>query len=318
MKRSSSVKQAKRPTHRSGIRVSSIAGIAILALVTAGLSGYAVFGAQDVAPMEPMQTKPATPPVADPSETTTTVPAPTESASVPIPQRLLAAGEEAGNLIRASRGGCGELPGTLETTFDSGESWTLATFGSSSVTELRQVDISNSAVLNLVALDDACNPLTMRSFGGGIEWSPSEDAAPPFLSQVPGVIVETTAGQVNLPCTAVSLSAYGPRAIALCDDASVTLSQDSGASWSETTAVSNAVAVGTTPTDFVVASHNTEDCTGIQVRLVSTDMVGEPGGCLIGANAVDGSIAVSGNSTSVFLWAGDQFAISPDSGISWG
>lgn len=320
VKKASAVRQAKRPVHRRGTRVTAIVGVSLLALVAAGLSAYALLGDRDGSnrtapsqPVAPVPTETVTPTPTDAPEST-----PTATTEVSVPQRLLAVGEEAGNLIRATIGACDASPGTLEVTFDGGDSWQAASFTDASPTEFRQIDMADASALQLSALDESCDPLTLSSFVGGVDWAPEVGgAAPMSLPEAPSTVVDTSTGQVDLPCTAVSLAASGARGIALCDDASVSMTQDSGASWSAVTPVPATVAVGVTPNEFFAASAGEDACDGIRTRTISESSVGDPGGCLTDAKAADGAIAVAGGTSALFVWAGDRFAVSADGGTSW-
>lgn len=173
-------------------------------------------------------------------------------------------------------------------------------------------------MVRFVSLNTECQPQLSRSFVGGIDWGPDEEISFAwYLDQSDASVVHTPSGAQTLPCSGVGLSSTGESAIALCSDASITLSQDAGVSWTAPIAVPNAGAVGTTDGGFVVASADEPECAGVRVRDVSAGTVGEPGQCLSAQGAGSGNTAVSGRAGELFLWAADRFVRSVDGGATW-
>lgn len=312
------MKNAKRPEHQCRSRILSVSGLALLAAVAMVLtflavtnSGGAESNTQLIAPSPPKVEE-----VPEPAEEPEPEPEPVASA-VAV-QRLLAVGETPGHILRASVGECAEPIGVIEVSFNGGADWAQATTADVSSTKILQLDASQANVARFVSLDGNCQPQLSRSFVGGVDWEPDDALAFAwYLDSADSAIVHTPNGAQALPCSGVGLSSVEEKAIALCSDASVTVSSDSGATWSAPFAAPNAAAVGATDAGFVVASVDGPDCSGVRVRSVTGDAVGEPGECLVAESAGSGNTAISGRNGELFLWSANQFVRSVDGGVTW-
>ena len=317
--RSRSRRVGPRPA-RSRSRTFALIGLSLIALATLILVAVALLSRPAPSTVTlPEPTTPSAPaaPSPTPSPTDTVESPPTVRTAVQ-PMRLLAADAASGALLRAEISAC-DVPETeaeLEVSFDRGSSWNASNLTRIDAAELRQLNLSNSDA-QLVYLDEECAPLVAISSSAGAEWAPSDASASAWYLVSPGgPAAITPSGEVELPCSAVALSASTERGVALCADETITLSTDAGASWSEPVAVRGASAVGMDDDGFLVASANEPGCSGVQVRTVEDDVTGEPGQC-IEIDAEPGTIAVTGAAGSWFVWAGDSFFRSDDGGASW-
>lgn len=310
--------EAKRPTHGPCSRALAIGGLALLAVVAILLSILAV-NAQRYG-VEPVELAP--PPVFIEEEPVEEEPVEEEPepepapASVTPPTRLLSAGAEPGQLMRATMGECGATPGSVQVSFDGGAEWTEASLANLTGTTIRQIDASDATLSRLAFLDTDCQPQLAHSFIGGIDWAVTPDVgAIWYLNEIPSKSAWTPTGVVDLPCTAVSLVGSNARAVALCEDEGVTMSEDSGATWSPPVRVPGAVAAGLNAEGYVIAAANRDECNGVQTQSFAAGTLDTLGACV--EMSVTSDIAVSGGSGAQYLWTGDRFLSSNDGGESW-
>ncbi|MFC5338954.1 hypothetical protein [Leucobacter denitrificans] len=258
-----------------------------------------------------------TPEVEEPTEVEEPEPEPEPDFVAPAMQRLLAASASEGHLLRASVGSC-DAAGVLEVSTDSGANWQQGSLAGVGFTQLLQLGAAEPTIDRLVGMNAECQPATAWSFIGGIDWGLEEGAPAWYIDPSNASSVMTPAGAQTVACAAVGLASAAERAIVLCPDATVSVTYDSGASWSAPVAVPNASAVGVTPQSFVVASVGEAECSGVRTRTFDGAAASSPGGCADVGGAGGGNLAVSGDSSSLYLWAGDAFLRSGDLGGSWG
>jgi len=264
-----------------------------------------------VAPEIPVAT-PA--PTEEPGPETSAAPPP----PAPVPQRLLVAGDEPGHLLRASIGECPAPAGTVEVSFDDGETWQPGSADDVVAARILQFDLSDPEITRMVSLDRSdCAPQVSRSFVGGTAW---EREDPPadfwYLDPEDPAVVHAPAGEASLPCSAVALSSDADRAIVLCADSQVTVSTDSGATWSRPQSVPYAASVGLSPIAFIVASNGGPECAGVRLQIVTPTELGVVSSCLE-TTADSSRIAIAASLGTVSVWADDEFFRSYDEGQSW-
>lgn len=297
------------------------AGLLVLALIAGGLSAAAVLqgrAAQQlgVAAAEAAATqseRPETPGANDPgSDEIDLAPAPA------TPQRVMVAGATPGHLIRATTGTCPAPAGIIEVSFDDGETWESGRAPDDSASQVLQFDASDPELSHMVSLvADSCQPRAFQSFVGGTTWEPADGTDGRwYLDPSASQTAHTPLGPVALPCSAVELSASNTRAIVLCDDTTLTISSDSGATWSTPLSVPHAVAVGLAPSQFIYATSGSSDCPDIQLGVVSESGLGPVSTCL-DATAAPGQIAIAATNDLVVVWAGDTLSRSFDDGVTW-
>lgn len=311
-------RNAKRPIHGPRSRALTIAGLALLAVAAIVLSLLAVNAQRNG--VEPTELAP--PPVfledepaEEEGEEEEAEPEPAP-ASVSPPTRLLAVGAEPGQLMRATMGECGVTPGSVQVSIDNGVDWTESSLANLTGTAIRQIDASDATISRLAFLDTDCQPQLAHSYIGGIDWAVTPDVGPIwYMTDIPSTSAFTPTGTSELPCTAVSMAGSNARAVALCDDEGVTVSEDSGATWSTPVRVPGAIAAGLNAEGYLVAAANEGECVGVQTRTFSGATSGEPGACI--EASVTREIAVAGSEGNQYLWVGDRFLGSNDGGESW-
>lgn len=312
-------RQAKRPDHGPRSRALTIMLIALLAIAAFSLTILAVLAQRPgEAPRQPEQPPMFETPQTAPPPATEEPPAEALPPAAVAPQRVLAVGAEPGHLLRSTAGACGADPSAMQVSFDQGESWDDASLNDLPGAIVRQVDASDGAIARLAYLDEACALQFARSYVGGTDWEPDTAAGASlwYIGHDPSAEVQAPAGAAALPCTAVAISGAGSRGIALCDDASVTVSENSGETWTAPLPVPGAAAVGLTSDAFVVASAGEAECTGVRTRTLAGNTLSEPGACLDAA-AHPGQLAVAADTGFLYLWAGESFARSNDGGQTW-
>ena len=270
-------------------------------------------------PQASVKTAPASEPTPEPEP----VPEPVQS---PTMQRLLAVSAQEAHLLRSQVGACPDPVAVLEYSEDGGESWRAGSLVNAGATRLLQLNGDSPDTDRFVAQDAACAVLHARSFVSGADWEPEEAGDAWYLD--PGdvtaaaTVVHTPSGVQTLPCQAVGLASQASRAAVLCLDSAVTVSADAGASWSAPVAVPYGSAVGVTPSIFLVASFGeaagSAECAGVRVRGFDGASLGEAGACVDAADAAGGNLALAGDDSVIYLWAGSVFLRSNDLGKSWG
>lgn len=302
----------------------SIALLAVLAIVTAVVVVLAMMHMRSPVPnagslpetsaeVEQPTPEPVPEPVPEPQ------PAPEEPVAVaPISQRLLAVAADDTHILRATIGSCTDPAGVLETSFDGGVTWQQGSTAALGATKLLQFDTTNSGMDRLVALDAACEVVLGRSFIGGVDWARIDEGVSWFIDQSNTSAVSTPSGTQVLPCGAAGLASAGARAVVLCQDSTVTVSEDEGVTWSSPVAVPSGAAVGIIPTGYLVVSSAESECAGVRTRTFDGSTLSEAGACIDRSDAGDGNIAVTGGTTGSFLWVGDAVLRSGDLGQTWG
>lgn len=294
--------------------ITALSLIAIVAVVLAMAhlnannpnAGQLPSGSQDLETPEPT---PEPAPVPEPS--------PEPEFESPTMARLLAASATPGHLLRAQVGSCTAGGGAVEVSTDSGATWTNGSLAKTEIAQVLQLNGVEPAVDRLVGLDADCEPVTAWSFIGGVDWGVEDAAATWYLDPTDARMVQTPSGAQPLACDAVGLSSLGDRALVLCEDSTVMSSADAGATWSAPVAAPNGVAVGIAPATFVVVSVGESECAGVRTRMFDGNALGEAGACVDVSGAAGGNLAIAGDDTALYLWAGDSFLRSNDLGASW-
>ncbi len=299
-------------------RKALIAGLAVLLVLTGALAWFALSYEPKVADAGTVPTQPSPSVTPTPELTPEPEPEPVAAPNSPVMQRLLAAAA-GGQVLRAMVGACPAPAGGLEVSFDAGATWQAAATETVAATRLLQLDTSDPAITRMVSLNaETCAPQAARSFVGGTSWQAADLIESPwYIDPADAGVVHTPAGAQAIECPAVGLASSGSRAAVLCENSSVRITADGGASWSAPAAVPYAAAVGVTPTEFVVASAGEPECAGARTRLVGFDFVADPGACVAAEGATEGNTAVTGAEGQMYIWTGNTFARSFDAGATW-
>lgn len=308
-------KRTRRVKHGGMPFAVKIAILAIVAAAVVLLSMYAL--GQQKQEVEGAGTVPTLP---DTTPRKTPEPASEAQApayAVPSVQRILAVGAEDGHVLRATIGACPEPAGSVEVSRDYGTNWSAANLAAVDARSILQLDASDAAIVRMTSLNGSCEPSVSRSFVGGTSWEPDQNVSGWFIDPSNPAVVRTPTGAFELPCKAAGLSAQSMRGVVLCGDSTVLVSEDEGVTWSPPLSVPNGAAVGITAEGYAVVSTGEAECAGIRTRLISGGALSEPGACLEIADAGAGQTAIAGGSSGWYLWVGESFFRSSDTGAVW-
>jgi len=308
----------------------AIAGIAAFVLVDLGLVALAVTrepsGLASEAGDATLPTASVAPPEA--SESATPTPSPTvEAAAVPVTRHLSAVDGQ--TAWRADTGACtpgsAATPLTLEVSTTGGSSWvasTVTTPGAvAGVDRLQASDASTAFVVGPAGED--CSTAFTQTFSAGAAFRDYPDRLPSawYVARSNQAVVHSPSGDRTAPCpVVVDLAVVSDsQAAVLCADRTLYRTADAAASWDAGTVVPGAVALTVDAGTFVVASVGVDGCEGTQVASTASaaDAVVTPTGCSPVTSAEPGQVAVSAAAGSVWLWAGDDLAVSSDAGVTW-
>lgn len=238
---------------------------------------------------------------------------PDGSASAGRTERLVV-NADATTAWRATVGQCGS-PGTLERTVDGGQTWEPLPSDLGPVSRLR---VLGPQSLVMIGGAEECTPTYLRSSDAGSSWTPAGEylAGSWYLDPADPGTLAGPRGAAPAPCAAMDLAALDTSdAAVLCAGGTLTLTVDGGASWAEVPAPVTATAIGTTDAGYVLAgSHG---ACGDAVAGARTGPDGTAQGEPTCAVAGTGPLAVAGTAGALWLWAGDQVAVSTDGGQSW-
>lgn len=264
----------------------------------------------------PEESIPFTPP---PSADTPPEPAMDPVASSTAPRLLAMVGSTA---MRATSGTC-EDPGTVEISVDGAQSWspseTLPGVGATQVLRLLPTDPS---LVQIVALDENCEPKVYRSNNLGTSW---EGPLPVlgtwyFDPSIPAQ-VGAPRGTMPLVCEGAELAAAGDRAAVRCLDGSVITTVDRGITWSETTGVTDVLAISYSPDSYVMVQPGDQTCQGLRLVTLAGDPSTRQDGCFetepITTSSNPENIAIAQSGMTTLLWVEDDLATSTDGGKTW-
>ncbi|MCU1546591.1 MAG: hypothetical protein JWP30_1691 [Homoserinimonas sp.] len=319
-RRDSRVSQgSKRAWIIVGVALFAVADIALISLALSH-GRPATIAAPTSSPAASQTAAPAPAPAPVPSPTPTPI-----KVSAVSPQRVLAALNSTTGW-RATTGTCPEANASPELTTDAGLTWkTTNATRPTGVTALQSVTIMGPETASFIGLDrDDCSPQLVRTFVAGDNYAsyPAQLAGAWYLDPAAPAVVHARGTTVDSPCaTTVSLTSRNATSAAvLCADNSVHITSDAGATWAIAAPLGSTVAVTTTSADYVAAVVGTLECAGVQLVNVGDASVL---GCVNTTSdpaALAGNVALASASSddSLWLWAGDIFAVSADGGTNWG
>ena len=234
-------------------------------------------------------------------------------------KRLLAV-NSASLAWRATAGPCPSKP-SVEVSRDGGRTWRPTDSGLRSMSRMRSYDEDS---VFAVGGDETCDARYAATGGPGESWT----ANPRFLDQTWYRLpkersqIHAPGGRLSSPCgdqlgDFAGLGRSG--AAALCSDGTLRLTQNSGRQWRKLDGVAEGRGVGADEEVYVLALRNS-DCAGIGVvlltsgaRRVETDSVR----CAPLGGDPDTELAVAVRGQVLWLWAGDEVAVSTDRGRNW-
>ncbi|MDR5701474.1 hypothetical protein [Agromyces aerolatus] len=262
-----------------------------------------------------------------PSASPTPSEAPPQDLEVARPVALLAAYDSL-TAYRAITGECPVAPPEIEVTTDGGVSWTP--FGVTDASSIEAITPEGANTLSVIARDaDGCEASVHRSFVQGAGWAEAPELDGRWRIEA-GVVIAP--GPVTAtPCAEpVQVAGVSPaRAVVLCADAVVHVTDDAGGTWVSSEPISGVSAIAARDDAVLVVIERQGECEGLQVAGLSAGGAGEAGaeaGLVLGApgacittEPTDGhsALAVSNDGSMVWLWSNGVVARSVDGGASW-
>lgn len=322
-------KYAPRKPRREHPRSLTVASLGALALAAIGLSGAALLTQDDNdAPSEAAGDAVTTASSSnsasgdaengtEPKEEAAESPA-AESGSAVLSERFLAVSDDPERLMRAEGLGCGAGNASIEVSSDGGSTWNPADTSALEMSGVRGLQFGESGRAQLAYVDGACALQQAQSYVYGGAWETGSNAGEIWtLGEDPedsGLAI--SGAEVEAPCTVVDVAGTADAGIVLCDDATVTTSDDGGESWTDPVAVPGAQTVAADGDTFSVVSLMSNDCAGVSARTIDGTDVSESGTCS-DIEVSDGQIAASVASSSLYVWVEDQTLRSDDRGLTW-
>jgi hypothetical protein len=172
--------------------------------------------------------------------------------------------------------------------------------------------------------EEDCESRYAATGGPGESWTVS----PRFLGQtwyrVPSDInrIHGPGGRLSAPCGAELSDFAGlglAGAAAICTDGTVRLTQDGGREWRDLDGATTARSVGADEEVYVLALRSAE-CTGTGVVLLAPgirEVDNDAVRCAPVGGGRDEALAVAVRGQLMWLWAGEEVAVSTDRGRSW-
>ncbi|MCS5731509.1 hypothetical protein N1031_17240 [Herbiconiux moechotypicola] len=249
-----------------------------------------------------------------------------DAAAIAPSSRLLTAWD-ASSAWRLDVGSCPESDVVVEHSVDGGRTWDGydlgANGGLSSATALQAIDDARSVILIAFATAD-CAPSWVESSTAGSSWAsyPGRTSTAWFITPSNRAVVQTPTGPLPAPCAAVVglASIDAGKAAALCSDGQVHRTDDGGVSWTLSPTIAGAAAIGSTVDGYLVASTETRAaCQGISIFELgsSRDGTPEPVTDCLASDTTGDDIALSGNISAIWVWAGTSVLRSRDGGSTW-
>lgn len=313
----------KKPMSR-GVRQ----GIALVAVLAVAVAALAVVSLKKTRPY--VSNAGATPGYAATVEESGVTEPPVETAplpsrqDLPITQRVLTA-TDGNNAYRAVTGSCPAAQTIVERTSDGGTTWTQTDLGAlAPVSAVHRILVGLDGYAAVIALnrDDCNSAVAMVTFDGGTGWQGSAEV----LGQTwrvdpanPAVIWDPVGASLDAPCPVMRLASAGTETAGLvCADGRIFATSDSGATWYDSTEMTDVDALSGSSEGFLAASIGVANCSGVQVSALDTSLGERANWCVEGAVSSPGLTAISvGGDGSFWLWAGDQMFRSLDGGTTW-
>lgn len=255
------------------------------------------------APPTPVATPPATP--------------------ITAPARTIVALNES-SAWRSTTGACPGAAIAMEYTRDGGVTWTpstsIAELGLSATLSLIRGPGGLVSAVGQSETLGACSPQLFTTVARADGWELTDGVEQHWFAAVVGTQnINSPSGPATAPCAVIVLRAADPEhAALLCDDERVFRSSDGGASWDDGIVVPGARSLGESIDGYIVPAVGQPGCAGVQLKIVYLQTAprdGAPAGCRETAAAGDISISITGE--TVWLWTGDEIAITVDRGITW-
>ena len=293
-------------------RGASDAGVALVVAPPATAAGTASVEVA-ASPTRPTATATAT-------ATAKATPTATREAVVPVPVTVMVSAVDADVAWRVRSGACGGSadPAVVERTQDGGRTWRAVDVPSPVVVRVRATSATKAFVVAAVSAADGCDA-SYRSTTDARTWTaPSRPHNAWYRSPSDPQRVILPNGRMARPCGSSEVIDLLPdgqrRAAALCSDERVVATTDTGRSWQRVASAPGAVALAQRPgaSGYVVAALQRQGCDGVAVMTVASS----PSrlGCVDGATAAPGGVAVASAAGSLRLLTGTTVQVSSDGG----
>lgn len=225
---------------------------------------------------------------------------------------------------RAQVGTC-DTAGTLETTTDGGRTWTSVP--EPGMSPLTRIQATDRDTLVAIGGGNDCKATYAISYVSGQQWETRNARLGEswYVTPADRTQVRASTGDRSEPCTDAGTSEVldlavmdDDNATVLCSGGITRSSDDAGRTWSDPVTITGAVALGA-DTDGYVASSLVESCEGVAVTTFTPNQppADEPVGCAPVNDAAAGEVAVTTLAGTVWVWAGDQVAVSQDAARTW-
>ncbi|MCU1444489.1 hypothetical protein, partial [Cryobacterium sp.] len=195
--------------------------------------------------------------------------------------------------------------------------------GSAGVSALLSLDLSADGSVQAVGqISDGCAPALFTTTSRADRWTPAVGAEQEWYI-VPGApaTINSPGGVRATPCAVViGVDATSADAAAvLCDDERLVRTLDGGATWDDGLYVPGARTFAASPSGYLLATVGRADCAGVRLVVVYPSAApgdGAASACrLTTADTTQVSMSVAGE--ILWLWTGEEFAVTADRGVSW-
>lgn len=266
---------------------------------------------------------PTTPPTSTPPTSPGTT-GPTETANVrPRPVGILLVGLDSDVAWRATTGTCKDGGATLSITRDGGSSWDEVESPARTISRVQPLTGGTGFI---VGANRGCDENEFTTDDDGATWVGPRPLVGGWARKLdqPNEIVSPKDGS-SRPCgdqNVLDLSrTSAEQAEALCADGSVKVTNDSGATWSESGEAEGALAFSNRLENGVLTTYaaraGVEGCDGVQVAKVVSGKEPTEVACVESTTPNPGSVAISASPEAGWLIVGDEAWVSGADLTAW-
>ena len=253
----------------------------------------------------------------------TTGPTETAAGLRPRPVGILLVGLDSDVAWRATTGTCGDGGAELSVTRDGGSSWDEVEVPATTITRVQPLTGGTGFI---VGADRGCGQSEFTTDDDGASWIGPRPLVGGWARKLAEPNEVVTPDDANSrPCgdqNVLDLSRISAeQAEALCRDGSVKVTNDGGATWSESGEAEGAVALSNRLEDGVLTTYaaraGVEGCDGVQIAKVVRGEQPAEVACVETANVIPGSVAISASPQAGWLVVGDQAWVSGADLATW-
>lgn len=264
----------------------------------------------------PIPTFSGTPRASAPSAPTPTASATqdAETAGQTTSDRHLLSAVNSREAWRASGSTCGVGKPLLQHSTDAGATWRTVTVGAD-VRAVWGLRATTAGVTVTVAVGDGCSGVTRTSSDDGATWKSSTATTTAAITPDGVVLGGSTVGA---PCPAPLDAFQGVRtSVVVCDGQMEW--RTGNAAWVDLP-LGGLRSITVNGNAYTLARIGTANCAGVQIETMSAIGVSSSSRTTpVGCNRVDtgGPVAIDQVGASVWMWSGDDVAVSADGGATW-